>query len=304
LFDITIKMAALIALGAAWRVVAPGQMSIDTIRNAITDLVYFLFLPCLVLSVLWQTPLGLDSLRISLVALAGVGTGMLLSLLVYRLVGVARPTTGALVLAAAFPNATYMGLPVLEAVFGPWARSVAIQYDLFACFPALITVGILLAKRFGTHSQGRVGAVDFLKTPPLVAAIVAVLLNQLQVPQPPWLLDTLQTIGGAVVPLMLISLGMSLIWRNLHWKTGVQVFPVLVIQLLIMPVTALFVATNLGLNGDLLTAVVLEAAMPCMVLGIVFCDRFGLDSPAYASAVTLSTLISLATLPLWLDYLS
>jgi predicted permease len=44
---------------------------------------------------------------------------------------------------------------------------------------------------------------------------------------------------------------------------------------------------------------VLEAAMPAMVLGIVFCDRFGLDTGLYAAAVTLTTALSLVTLPLW-----
>jgi predicted permease len=37
---------------------------------------------------------------------------------------------------------------------------------------------------------------------------------------------------------------------------------------------------------------------------VVLCDRYKLDSPLYASAVTLSTLVSLATLPLWLQWLT
>jgi len=40
-------------------------------------------------------------------------------------------------------------------------------------------------------------------------------------------------------------------------------------------------------------------AMPCMVLGIVFCDRYQLDGSLYAMAVTVTTLLSLVTLPFW-----
>jgi len=39
--------------------------------------------------------------------------------------------------------------------------------------------------------------------------------------------------------------------------------------------------------------------MPCMVLGIVVCDRYRLDSSLYAMAVTVTTAISLITLPFW-----
>jgi len=35
------------------------------------------------------------------------------------------------------------------------------------------------------------------------------------------------------------------------------------------------------------------------VLGMVICDRYDLDTPLYAAAVTLSTLLSLVTLPVW-----
>ena len=44
--------------------------------------------------------------------------------------------------------------------------------------------------------------------------------------------------------------------------------------------------------------------MPSMVLGVVISDRYGLDTSLYAAAVTVSTLLSLLTLPLWFSLLS
>jgi len=40
-----------------------------------------------------------------------------------------------------------------------------------------------------------------------------------------------------------------------------------------------------------------------MALGIALCDRYGLNSGVYAAAVTLTTLLSLLTLPLWYSFL-
>ena len=70
-----------------------------------------------------------------------------------------------------------------------------------------------------------------------------------------------------------------------------------------MPALVLGVTWVLGAGGDLRAGLVMEAAMPTMVLGLVLCDRFRLDVGLYAAAVTLTTAASLATLPLWFGWL-
>ena len=67
---------------------------------------------------------------------------------------------------------------------------------------------------------------------------------------------------------------------------------------------ALVFTDAIGLAGIHRTGAILEAAMPSMVLGIVLCDRYGLDSRYYSLIVTISTALSLATLPVWLYLLT
>ena len=43
----------------------------------------------------------------------------------------------------------------------------------------------------------------------------------------------------------------------------------------------------------------MDMAMPSMVLGVIFCDRYKLDSALYAMIVTITTALSLISLPLW-----
>ena len=59
------------------------------------------------------------------------------------------------------------------------------------------------------------------------------------------------------------------------------------VKLLLMPLFAWYFIEHLQLQGERAIAAVLEMAMPSMVLGIVFCDRYRLDSSLYAMAVTL-----------------
>jgi predicted permease len=44
--------------------------------------------------------------------------------------------------------------------------------------------------------------------------------------------------------------------------------------------------------------------MPSMMMGIVFCDRYKLDTAFYAAVVTLSTAFAMLTLPFWYNRLS
>ena len=302
MLDVILQMGLLIGAGVLFRWLRPGGRDPEVLRRGLTDIVYYLLLPVLVLDALWRIPLGLDSLRIAWLAAAGVLSALWLAGAGCRFCQVDRPTRGALLLAAAFPNVTYLGLPVLEATFGPWARGIAIQYDLFACTPLLLTLGILTARAHGTVDAGEQTSGiwrPLLRVPALWAAVLAVLFNLLQVPIPTLLEPLLRLLGNAVPPLMLLALGMGLRWLGFRPLLWLRVVPVLVIQLLLMPLLVWGLAILSGLEARLVAPVVLEAAMPSMVLGMVLCDRYGLDTGFYATAVTLSTAVSLFTLPLW-----
>ena len=304
MFDVFTQMAALIACGVAWRIWRPLGIHADTSRQSLTALVYVLLLPALVLEVLWRSPLGLDSLRISATAVSAILICMGLAWLIYRYLfrQCSRPTAGALILAAAFPNATYMGLPVLEQLLGPEARSIAIQYDLFACTPVLLSIGILLAAAHGESNVKVNPFATLIRVPPLWAAILAVGLNVAGVPMPNWLDEWLGMLGIGVIPLMLISLGMSLQWSAWKRHTLPLLLPVIILQLGVMPLVATLVGQGVGLQGVTLTGTILEASLPSMVLGLVLCDRYGLHTSFYALAVTITTTISLFTIPVWFNW--
>jgi predicted permease len=299
MYEVIGQTAILIVCGVLWRVFTPQGLDADTLRNSLTSVVYVLLLPALVLVVLWRADLSLDALRVAILAMVGIGVGMGTAWLWFRRRRPAATALGALLLAAAFPNATYMGLPVLEASLGSWARAVAIQYDLFACTPLLLSAGVMLAQHYGGVGERAHPLHNLIRVPPLWAALIGVSLNLLHIPLPHLLGGVMDMLAAGVVPLMLFSLGLGLRWGSGWGKRLSLVLPVVAIQLLLTPLIVWGVSDLTGLAGQVRTAVVLEAAMPSMVLGIVFCDRFKLDVGLYAMAVTLSTALSVLTLPLW-----
>jgi len=308
MLPILFGMTAIILTGICWRLLL-GAKSAETIRSHLAQSVYHIFLPALVLHVLWQAPVDLNTIRIPLVAALSVLLALLAAFLLYgngKLVAAFLPgnthkMVGALLLASAFGNFSYLGIPVLSQTFGSWAQVVAIQFDLLASTPILFTVGIILARFYGHASKEMHALLSLLRVPPIWAALVGLLLSFFAIPMPVWLDSALASLSAAVVPLMLLAVGMALRWQS-GWMARIPVLlPALSIQLLLMPLIAWAAAIGVGLPETYLAPAIIEAAMPTMVLGLVICDRFKLDVALYAEAVTLTTLVSLLTLPLWLQ---
>ena len=295
-----IQMTLLMACGVGWQILRPAGLTAEQVRLVLTTFVYYLLLPAMVLDVLWTADIGLRSLHYTILGVCCIAFAMLCSWMVGTLFKFEDKRLGAMILAAAFPNVTYLGLPVLEQTFGTWARSVVIQMDLFATSPFLFTIGIIVVRHYGEDTTEKPkSALSFLNAPPFWAAAIAVILNLNGLVAPVWLAGVLQKLSAAVVPLMLFSLGLALNWKAVIGRNIPYVIPVILIKMLLMPLFAIVLVSYLPMEGKYKAAAVLDMAMPSMVLGVVFCDRYRLDSALYAMTVTLTTALSLITLPFW-----
>jgi len=296
-------MVLLMGLGAGWGLVKPGGLDAAQTRSVLTSLVYYLLLPALILDVLWQADIGVKSLQYTVIGMGSIAICMFCMWLIGTVCRFQRQRFGA-VLLAVFPNVTFLGLPVLEQLFGDWARSVVIQVDMFAASPFLYTIGIMVVRRYGDAGDApQKPLLANLNAPPFWATAVAVLLNLNGVQAPDWLDVLIQKLSEPVAPLMVFSLGLALNWRAVRWRNMPYVAPVILIKMLLMPLVAFAITTYLGLENHYKAAAILDLAMPSMIMGVVFCDRYRLDSGLYAMTVTVTTLLSLVTLPFWYELL-
>jgi len=295
-----IQMTLIMACGAVWRFARPSGLAAEQTRLVLTTVVYYLLLPAMVVDVLWSADIGLHSFQYTLLGVGSIVFAMACLWIVGTLFKFEHRRMGAMILAAAFPNVTYLGLPVLEQTFGSWARSVVIQMDLFATTPLLFTAGVMVARHYGEETAEKPKSLWlFFNAPPFWAAAVAVILNINGFGAPVWLSGVLQKLSAGVVPLMLFSLGLALSWKAVTVRNIPYVIPVIAIKMALMPLFAIFLVGHLPIAGEYRSAAVLDLSMPSMLLGIVFCDRYRLDSSLYAMAVTVTTAISLIALPFW-----
>jgi predicted permease len=303
------QMLSIALFGFIWQFLAEKvtdkAINAEISLTVISSLVYYFMLPALILEILWQAPLLENSVYIAIMAGGGILASMLLAILFSRFsTHLPKATIGALILAASFPNATYMGLPVLEDTFGSWSRSIALQYDMFACTPILLTLGIFIASSYGQQEKLSKLLFSMLKVPAVWATLLAITLNLSGVPMPEFFRGIFHMMGNTVIPLMLFSLGLSLRPKLISLHDIKPVLAITIIQLIMMPFIVWSIGQTVPISHDYLLPVVIEGAMPSMLLGLVLCNRYKLDTGFYASAVMVSSLVSLITLPTILKILS
>jgi predicted permease len=297
-----LSFGLIILAGAAFRRLRIGGMDPDRVREAINALVLNLFLPALGVWAMYRAHIGREAVLVPITAWLTTLLSLALAYVTYRVLAPwlrLRPAEhGVLIIAATFGNVTYLGLPILQELYGDGAIKYALYYDLLATTPVLWLVGAPVAAHFGSGKKFdiRTSLRTILTLPPLWGIAAGMGLNLAGAPLPGFVLKALEMMGGLVVPLMIFSIGLALTLPRV--QRPVAVVPALVIKLGLVPVISFSAAKALGLSGIALSSCLLEGAMPTMVLSLLVAAMFGLDVSLAALVIVLSTFISFFTLPL------
>jgi predicted permease len=257
----------------------------------VTRLVFNIGTPALVLASLSGAEIdagsfGLTMLATALVLVATAGLAFVLAWLLKR-------DWRVLLAPTMYPNTGNMGLPVVLYAFGQsgfvFGITVMVTVALFQ-----FTLGTMLISRGNPLKT-------LVKTPTVYAILISLALLVTDTDLPLWLHNSVDLISGFTVPLMLITLGVSLASiqvRNL--KAGVG------FSLLRIPLAALIawgIGRLLGLPEMALAILVLQMSMPVAVFNYLFAQKAKREPEYTASLVFCSTLLSLIYLPILLAIL-
>jgi len=298
--DVLLALGLMALLGSLLRYWLP-DFDVEAARRSIGVLVLNVFLPALVFRVICSVPSGPEMVQIPLVMGIGVVCCLGLALLLFRPLVMASEEKGALVLASAFGNVTYLGLPVLQGLFPGLSLQVAKVAILseVTTTPLNLSVGMALGESFRgkvRRDVWRQALRAVVTMPALWAIVLALVWTGSGIPVPGFLMEATRIFGNTVAGLMMVSLGMGLRYRRLQ-----RPWPLLLasgIKLLVSPLVVLAAARWIGLQPPYLQAVVLEGAMPTQLLTFVIADRVGLDVERLALCILLNTAASFVTIPL------
>ena len=265
----------------------------DAAPRVLSRLVFFVLAPCLLFTVLADADVHtLFSLSLGVAAIAAfasAGLFVVVALILRR--GLADTVIGAL--SSGYVNANNIGIPVAVYVLGDPALSApVILLQLLVLAPIALT--LLDIATTGSASIGRI-LMQPIRNPLIIASALGVVVSAFDLSLPAVAIEPFRIIGAAAVPVVLLGFGISLHGRRpLAAGTGrAEVLTAVAIKLIVMPLVAWGVATVLGLEGDLLRAAVVLAALPSAQNVFNYAQRYGAGEVIARDAVLISTFGSL-----------
>ena len=255
--------------------------------ETLTRLSVYVLIPALVFDTLATTALPLDQasrLALAYVAyLAVLGAAAVLS---------ARGSSGAaaraLIACSLFGNTGNMGLPITLFAYGSAGleRAVVIfvvsTLVMFALAPPLLAGGRI---PWGRRLR------QALLLPPLWAAVLAIGANLAQLGMPLVIERSVGVLGGAAIPIMLLSLGLQM-RRSWVWNVSGTALRATAVRLLVGPPVAALVALTLALPPLDRNVLILGATMPVAVTMFVVAVEVKGDYASVARTVVVMTVAS------------
>ena len=263
--------------------------------NPLNKIVMNILLPCMIFSALYSSDLSLiPKLGILpfVILISSFVTG-LVSFLILKKLGYDDKKLWTVLVTVMIANTAFMGYPVNLGIFGHEGFLRAIFCDIATMCIFLILSFVLVIKFGGTVKKAIRKIALF---PPLWAIVFGLGLNILNVPIGPVLNNTVNYLGNGAIPLIMISLGLSIDLAGLSRSKSMVAFTS-IMQLLFFPAIAFIVVLFLGLSDLQYTVAIVEAAMPSGMLSLVLAITYNLDYQLTSDCILINTVISLITLP-------
>ncbi|MDP3536408.1 MAG: AEC family transporter [Halomonas sp.] len=192
-----------------------------------------------------------------------------------------------------YPNTGNMGLPVVLYAFG----SAGFAYGI----TVMVTVSLFQFTLGTAMSSSGNPFKSLVKTPTVYAIVIAMVLLLTDTSLPPWLANTVDLMSGFTVPLMLITLGVSL--ASIQVKSLRSGLGFSLVRIPLAAVIAWLVGVWLGLPPLAQSILILQMCMPVAVINYLFAQRSQREPAYVASLVFCSTLLALFYLPIVLALL-
>ena len=266
--------------------------------DAAERLVYYLLFPVLLFNSIVKSPLQ-PAQTVSLAA-AGVGTvacGIVLALALKRWPGVdARlHASGA---QTVFRFNSFIALALAERLGGP--QGLAWMALIIAlCVPLCNVAAVWPLARHGGHSYGR----ELLRNPLILSTVAGLVANLIGLKFPDAVATTLQRIGLAALPVGLMAVGAGLRLGGLKASPALAA-AFLSLRHAVLPMIAIGLTALLVLGAEQRLIVVLFASLPTASSAYVLAARMGGDGAFVAGLVTVSTLLGMLSVPIWLAVLT
>jgi len=232
-----------------------------------------------------------------------------IGLLLCKIMRVKWPDAGVWTCALMFPNVGFMGIPVLNAIYGPDVlffvsmNNVVFNIMISSFGISVLKRGSRAAKQTGDKNadeRARKKSIKrFIPNIVVMSTIIGFILFLLSVKIPGPVAAAFNMAGSMTTPLSMVIIG-AMLSRGGVFKalTGAKEYAHILVKLLVMPVIVYFAVSPFVGNKLILDSLVLLTAMPVATMNAIFAVKYGSNGFLASRLVALSTVLSIITLPI------
>ena len=214
--------------------------------------------------------------------------------------GWSRKLIGCLIITGGLGNTSFLGYPIVNALYGSEGLKMAILVDQPGTFVVLSTIAVVVATLYSKEatSGGKIIKKVFL-FPPFITFLVACFANVLNLDFHDYFQWALLKVGSLLTPLAMISVGLQLHFdsRSKHWKF---LWIGLAYKLIITPaILFLLYVVILKQNSLMIQVAIIEAAMAPMIMASILASSHGLKPRLSSMMIGFGIPISFVTLAFW-----
>jgi predicted permease len=243
----------------------------------------------------YKRSISLSIAKVPLIGLAVMFVVMAAAWAIGKAIKLDRRTLPGFILAAGFGNTGFLGYPVVSAAFRSQdAMLAAALYDELAMALPLYVFGMLLVASFAGEKTNHSHVIKALKMPQLWAIPIGLVLRQVHLPVP--LVTAIDYLAKGTIPLVMISLGLTLNAKSLKGY-AIPIATVCLLKLAVLPVITYYATRSGGLTGTIHQSTVLESGMPTAMMAGVLVAKFGENAEFMAGVIFITTLLSILTIP-------
>jgi predicted permease len=291
LWNVMAPVLIAITIGYCW-----GRSRVPYAAEFVTRAVMNIGAPCLVVSAISRSEISGSEFAEVAGAAAFVLAGS--ALLGWGGIRASGGDLRALLPSVTFPNNGNMGLPLCLFAFGQEGLALAVGFFIVQ-MTAMMVFGTTLLDRQSGNIWSILKGCAF--QPIILAVIIGLVLLVGNIDLPQWLDRSVELLAGFTIPLMLITLGVSLStlstsgwWRSLGYS---------VLRIGGGLVMAWLVVECLEITGTARGVVLLQAIMPAAVFNYLLALKYDQEPTAVAGIVVASTVMALVAVPVLLAVL-
>jgi malate permease and related proteins len=280
-----------------------GQKTIGFEPRTLSKMALYLMSPFLAFRTFYEHKVNEQYLYLSIYA---VGICFSLIAVIYLLSYIRKfsvQDTCGLILSSVFMNTGNYGTPVALLAFGKTGLNIAIILLVIVQL-IMSTVGIYYAAKGSNGlSSYKIAVQAVVKMPIVYGAFLGVLFQFTHVTIPRFLYTAVDLVADAVIPTIMIVLGIQLAAISLKNIEKEKMIYALIIKLIISPLLALVFVMLLPVEEIVGKIMILMAAMPSAANTTMYALQFN-TQPEFVSSVTfVSTIISIVYIPLVLYFI-